>query len=67
MGPLYRLLHQNIVDFENKDWTLGLVIPEDEMIGAINKTNRMLLIIAFAILVAALVFTIILQQLEKSA
>lgn len=53
-------------DFENKDWTLGLVIPEDEMIGAINKTNRMLLIIAFAILVAALVFTIILQQLERA-
>ena len=50
----------------NKDWTIGLVVPEDDLIGPIKKTNNLLIGISIAILLGAMVLGAILLQIKKS-
>ncbi len=50
----------------NKDWTIGLVVPEDDLIGPIKKTNNLLIGISIAILLGAMVLGVILLQIKKS-
>jgi len=50
----------------NKDWTIGLVVPEDDLIGPIKKTNNLLIGISIAILLGAMILGVILLQIKKS-
>jgi adenylate cyclase len=50
----------------NKDWTIGLIVPEDDLIGPIKKTNNLLIGISIAILLGAMVLGVILLQIKKS-
>ncbi|MCB1144316.1 MAG: hypothetical protein KDK54_18835 [Leptospiraceae bacterium] len=50
----------------NKDWTIGLVVPEDDLIGPIKRTNRMLIGTSIAILLVAIILGGILLGIKKS-
>ncbi|MCB1192370.1 MAG: hypothetical protein H7A23_24560 [Leptospiraceae bacterium] len=49
-----------------KDWTIGLVVPEKDLIGPIKETNRMNFTISLVILLAAMGLAIILNRLKKA-
>ena len=50
----------------NKDWTIGLVVPEDDLIGPIKKTNNLLIAISIAILLGAMVLGVIMLNIKKA-
>lgn len=49
-----------------RDWTVAIVVPEDDFIGSIKMTNRLLLFTSFVILTAAMIFAFILVQLKRT-
>lgn len=49
-----------------KDWIIGLVVPENDLIGPIKETNRMNFIISIVILISAMGLAIILNRLKKA-
>jgi len=52
-------------DFD-KDWTIGLVVPEDDLIGPIKKTNRVMITVSLVILAGAIVLGIIMLKLKRA-
>ena len=40
-------------------WQIGLVVPRDDFVGAINRTNQITLIISFLVLATAIFFVIL--------
>lgn len=50
----------------NKDWTIGLVVPEDDLIGPIKKTNNLLIGISIAILIGAMILGVIMLNIKKA-
>ncbi|HNI95819.1 MAG TPA: adenylate/guanylate cyclase domain-containing protein [Leptospiraceae bacterium] len=52
-------------DFD-KDWTIGLVVPEDDMIGPIKRTNSLLITVSGVILAGAMILGLIMFRLKKA-
>lgn len=52
-------------DFD-KDWTVGLIVKEDELIGPIKETNNFMIAISIAILIGAIILGIIMLRLKKA-
>ncbi len=55
----------SFIDFPesfDKDWRIGIVVPEDDFIGAIKKTNRVTVLISLVILLIAVSFAIYLSR-----
>jgi class 3 adenylate cyclase len=50
----------------DKDWTIGLIVPEDDLIGAIKKTNNLLIAVSIGILIAAIILGAILRKIKKA-
>ncbi|MCB1178853.1 MAG: hypothetical protein KDK36_14805, partial [Leptospiraceae bacterium] len=49
-----------------KDWTIGLVVREDDLIGPIKATNRMLITVSLVILMGAIVLGLIMLKIKKA-
>lgn len=45
-----------------KDWKIITVVPEDDFIGVIKRTNRIILIISLVLLAIAIIFAVILSH-----
>jgi class 3 adenylate cyclase len=52
-------------DFQNK-WTIGLVVPEQDLIGAIVRTNNLSITVTSIILISAVFLGLILNQLKQA-
>ncbi len=52
-------------DFD-KDWTIGLVVLEDSLIGPIKKTNRVMITISIVILMGAIILALIMLKLKQA-
>jgi class 3 adenylate cyclase len=64
-GKKYIASYKKFPDSFEKDWTIGLVVPEDDYIGPIKATNRVMLIISTIILLVAMGLAFILNRIKK--
>jgi adenylate cyclase len=51
---------------EQDNWIIGVVVPEEEMIGAIIKSNYLMLLISVAMVMGILLFSLILIQVKRA-
>ncbi|HNL74227.1 MAG TPA: adenylate/guanylate cyclase domain-containing protein, partial [Leptospiraceae bacterium] len=65
-GKRYIASYKKFPDNFEKDWTIGLVVPEDDYIGAIKETNDLMLTISIVILCIAMVLALILNRIKKA-
>lgn len=48
-----------------KNWTIGLIVEEDDIIGSIKKVNRIMIIVSIIILGGAMVLGVVMLKLKK--
>jgi class 3 adenylate cyclase len=65
-GKRYIASYKRFPDTFEKDWTIGLVVPEDDYIGAIKETNDLMLTISIVILCIAMGLALILNKIKKA-
>ena len=65
-GKRYIASYKKFPDTFEKDWTIGLVVPEDDYIGAIKETNDLMLTISIVILCIAMGLALILNKIKKA-
>jgi adenylate cyclase len=65
-GKKYIASYKKFPETFSKDWTIGLVVPEDDYIGAIKETNKLNLIISTIILLIAMGLAFILNRIKKA-
>ncbi|MBP7283652.1 MAG: Cache 3/Cache 2 fusion domain-containing protein [Leptospiraceae bacterium] len=65
-GKRYIASYKQFPDTFEKDWTIGLVVPEDDYIGAIKETNKLNLTISIVILGIAMGLALILNRIKKA-
>ena len=65
-GKRYIASYKKFPDTFEKDWTIGLVVPEDDYIGAIKETNKLMLTISIVILGIAMGLALILNRIKKA-
>ena len=64
-GKRYIASYKKFPDTFEKDWTIGLVVPEDDYIGAIKETNDLMLTISVLISFSGLFITVFLSRIKK--
>ena len=66
LGKKYIASYKKFPESFGKDWTIGLVVPEDDYIGAIKETNKLMLTISTVILLIAMGLAFILNRIKKA-
>lgn len=65
-GKKFIASYKKFPDSFEKDWIIGLVVPEDDYIGAIKQTNKVMLTISTVILLIAMGLAFILNKIKKA-
>ncbi len=65
-GKRYIASYKKFPDTFEKDWTVGLVVPEDDYIGAIKETNDLLLTVTVITMFIFGILVFILNSLQKT-
>jgi adenylate cyclase len=65
-GERYIASYKKFPDTFEKDWTIGLVVPEDDYIGAIKETNDLMLSITVVTMFIFIALAFILNSLQKT-
>ncbi|MBK8397380.1 MAG: SpoIIE family protein phosphatase [Leptospiraceae bacterium] len=64
-GKGYIASYRPFPDTFEKDWTIGLVVPEDDYIGAIKESNNLMLTVSVLISLSGLFVVVFLLRIKK--